>query len=72
MPYFVYRISPGRKLTLLDTFDKFKQAKDLARSLRSQQPPGNNYVVRMIFAESPKKAQMLLTDTRTARTDGDD
>ena len=23
MPYFVYRISPERKLTLLDTLDKF-------------------------------------------------
>ena len=72
MPYFVYRISPERKLTLLDTLDKFKQAKDLAHSLRAQQPPGVNDVFRMIFAESPKKAQMLLTDTRTARTDGDD
>src|SRR4030066_82305 len=37
MPYFVYRISPDRKLTLLDTFAKFKDAKDHARSLRAQQ-----------------------------------
>jgi len=72
MPYFVYRISPERKLTLLDTLDKFKQAKDLARALRARQPPGINDVFRMIFAENPKQAQLLLTDLRTARTDGDD
>lgn len=72
MPYFVYRISPERKLTLLDTLDKFKQAKDLARSLRAQQSPEVNDIIRMIFAETPKKAQMLLTDRRSARTDGDD
>ena len=72
MPYFVYRISPERKLTLLDTLDQFKDAKDLARSLRAQQPPGVNDVFRMIFAETPKKAQLLLTDVRSTRTDGDD
>lgn len=72
MPYFVYRISPGRKLTLLDTLDKFKEAKDFARSLRAQQVPGVNDVIRMIFADTPKKAQLLLSDARSARTDGDD
>ncbi len=72
MPYFVYRISPERKLILLDTLDKFKEAKDLARSLRAKLPPGVNEVIRMIFAENPKKAQLLLTDLRTPKTDGDD
>lgn len=72
MPYFVYRISSERKLTLLNTFDKFKDAKDLARSLRAQQAPGATETIRMIFAENPKKAQLLLSDARSARTDGDD
>ncbi len=72
MPYFVYRISPERKLTLIETFAKFKQAKDLARSLRAQQATDDRNVVRMIFAEDPKKAQLLLSDKRTAKTDGDD
>lgn len=72
MPYFVYRISLERKLTLLDTFDKFTDAKDFARSLRAQQGPGVNETIRMIFAENPKKAQLLLTDLRNPKTDGDD
>ena len=72
MPYFVYRISSERKLTLLNTFDKFTEAKDFARSLRAQQAPGVNETIRMIFAENPKKAQLLLTDLRNPKTDGDD
>lgn len=72
MPYFVYRISSERKLTLLNTFDKFTEAKELARSLRAQQVPGATEIIRMIFAENPKKAQLLLSDVRTAKTDGDD
>jgi hypothetical protein len=72
MPYFVYRISPERKLTLIETFAKFKQAKDLARALRAQQATDDRNVVRMIFAEDPKKAQLLLSNKRTAKTDGDD
>lgn len=72
MPYFLYRISPERKLTLIETFEKFQDARTQARSLRAQQPPGDGHVIRMIFAENPKKAQLLLSDVRTAKTDGDD
>ena len=72
MPYFVYRISAQRKLTLLNTFDKFIDAKDFARSLRAQQTSGANETIRMMFAENPKKAQLLLSDLRTPKTDGDD
>jgi len=72
MPYFVYRISPVRKLTLLDTFAVFKEAKDYARTLRTQQAADDRNIIRMIFAEDPKKAQLLLTDQRTAKAEGDD
>jgi hypothetical protein len=72
MPYFVFSISPDRKLTLLETFTKFKDAKDYARSLRAQQKTEDRNIVRMIFAEDAKKAQLLLTDLRTAKVDGDD
>jgi hypothetical protein len=72
MPYFLYRISLERKLTLLETFDKFQEAKTVARRLRAEQPPGDSHVIRMIFAENPKKAQLMLTDLRNPRTDGDD
>lgn len=72
MPYFVYRISPECKLTLLETFVKFNEAKDFARSLRAQQAADDRNIVRMIFAEDTKKAQLLLSDLRTPKAEGDD
>lgn len=72
MPYFVYRISPERRLALIETFDKFQDAKTLARSLRAQQAADDQHVIRMIFAEDKKKAQLLLTDLRNPKTEGDD
>lgn len=72
MPYFVYNISPERKMTLIESFASFKEAKALARTRRTQQAPGDQNVIRMIFAQDAKKAQILLSDRRTARTDGDD
>lgn len=72
MPYFLYRISANRKLTLLETFEKFQEAKAQVRRLRAEQPAGGGDLFRMIFAENPKKAQLLLTDIRNPKTDGDD
>jgi len=73
MPYFLYRISPERKLTLLETFEKFQEAKGVARRLRAEQPAGDAHVIRMIFAENPKKAQLCspicATPRPTATTD---
>jgi hypothetical protein len=72
MPYFLYRISSGHKLTLIKTFDKFQEAKSTARRLRAEKPADDHDTIRMIFAEDPKKAQLLLTDLRNPKTDGDD
>jgi len=72
MPYFVYRISPERRLTLVDTFIKFKDAKDFARGLRARQPADDQHKIRMMFADDAKKAQLLLADPRSSRPDGDD
>lgn len=72
MPYFVYRITPERKLTLVNTFDKYQEARQLAHTLRAELPTGSTDVIRMIFAETPKKAQLMLTDLRNPKTEGDD
>lgn len=72
MPYFLYRISPDRRLTLIETFDKYPDAKSTARRLRAEQSADDHHKIRMIFAENPKKAQLLLTDLRNPKTEGDD
>ena len=72
MPYFVYRLVPGQKPNLIDTHTKYQEARTRARSLRAELPAGSSETIRMIFAEDTSKARLLITDPRTARTDGDD
>lgn len=72
MPYFLYRITPDHRPTLIETFEKFQDARAQARRLRAEPPAGEEGIVRMIFAEDTRKALLLLTDARSARTDGDD
>jgi len=72
MPYFVYRLTPDQRPNLLETFPKYQEARTLARRLRAELPAGSPDVIRMIFADDQNKARLLITDTRTAKTDGDD
>lgn len=64
MPYYVFRLSPDKKLTLVNTFAKYKEAKDLCRQLRQTESPDNPSTVRMAFAEDEVKAKRLLADKR--------
>jgi len=72
MPYFLYRLSPGCRPVLVATHDKFQDAKSQVRQLRAGQAQGEPQQFRMIFAEDSHKALVLITDTRSTRTDGDD
>jgi hypothetical protein len=64
MPYFVFRILPGKQPELVASFDKYKDAKDTCRSLRMKESPDNPNTIRMAHAESEKLAKRLLTDKR--------
>ncbi len=72
MPYFVYHLTPGQRPKLLDTFAKYQEARARARALRAELPAASTDVIRMIFAEDPHKAVLLITDARNPKTDGDD
>ena len=72
MPYFVYRLQSGQKPELLDSFASFPEARALARQRRAELQAGSTESIRMIFAEDQGKARLLITDPRTAKTDGDD
>ncbi len=72
MPYYLYRITPNHRPALIETFEKFQEARTRARRLRAELPVGGEEAVRMIFAEDTRKALLLLTDARSERTDGDD
>ncbi len=72
MPYFIYRITPPRKLHLLDNKDSYKEAKKLVRTWRAEIRTEDDYTVRMIFAKTPQEAEKLLSVPREERVIGED
>ena len=68
MPYYVFRITEDRKLTPLNVFEKFKEAKDLCRQLRQAQTADDKDMIRMTFAKDEQEARRLLSDRRAPST----
>jgi hypothetical protein len=71
MPYFVYRIAPQRKLTLIETHTRYQEAKALVRRLRQEEASGEDDI-RMIFAQHQSEAERLLATPRDDRVIGED
>ena len=63
MPYYVFRIAADKTLTLLNTFDKYKDAKETCRTLRIAEPSGSDQI-RMAFAATERDAKRLLAGKR--------
>ncbi|MGB1110087.1 MAG: hypothetical protein ACPG4N_07010 [Gammaproteobacteria bacterium] len=72
MPYFVYKILPGKKLEPLDVFDTYRDAKVYAREQRAAAPEDADYSVKMVFAAMKAQAEVLLTTEREPRPLGED
>ncbi len=72
MPYFIYKISPDKKLGLVESFDGYQEAKQLATSMRSAQHPNDNYTIKIIFAKDSLEAEQLLTTQRERQPSEDD
>ncbi|MCA1804209.1 MAG: hypothetical protein LC646_02380 [Xanthomonadaceae bacterium] len=71
MPYFIYAIQQGptalvKHLERIDTFEKFKDAKNRARELRATTTPDDSRVIKVIFAESELEAEEKLQEHREA------
>ena len=69
MPYFVYRISQdaatsAKHLELQHTIDVYKEAKTLARSMRSQLDSADQTMIKIIFADNQQEAEQRLTELR--------
>lgn len=71
MPYFIFRISSDRKLSLVRSFEKFPEAKKNARAMRAASAAGASEVLKIIFANDPAEAEQLLT-TRRGRPPSED
>jgi hypothetical protein len=69
MPYYLFRISePDRlkivkQLDLVDTFEKFREARNAARQLRAE-TADDEAVYKVMFAESRLAAEEQLQEKR--------
>ena len=67
MPYFVYRIPEERKLEYIDTFEKYREAREITRSQRAELGKGSTVLVKMIYAKNQTEAEKLLLAPREER-----
>lgn len=72
MPYFIFKVFPGKKLEPVTRFEKFQEAKDHAKEMRKQSSADDEYSVKVIFAKTDLEAQVLLKEEREYRPMGDD
>lgn len=69
MPYFVYKIAPGvsqivKNLEPLESFEKFKDAKNFTKEKRKQEDADSGNVYKVIFAENSIDAEEKLQEQR--------
>lgn len=72
MPYFIYKIHPGKRLELVQPHDKYPAAKEHARGMRAALTPQDDYTVRVIFAKNPADAEHLILTERPPQLTGED
>ena len=69
MPYFVYKVGSAelamlKQLEHVETFDKFKTAKNFARDLRAEQSEDDAVEIKVMFADNQLAAEEMLMETR--------
>jgi len=69
MPYYVFRMETAelailKQLELIKAFDKFKEAKLLARDTRAEQAEGDTAEIKVIFADNQLAAEEMLLEAR--------
>ena len=68
MPYFVYEVSPERKLNYVEVFDDYRSAKMLCRDRRKAGEVEKGHELRMVYAQNQKEAEGLLKQKRKPST----
>ncbi len=77
MPYFIYYVTTNpsnntKSLEFIDTREKYKEARTLAREKRSEMESSPTRECRMIFAKNEVEAEKLLSAPREERVIGED
>jgi hypothetical protein len=69
MPYYVFRISDSaggfvKQLDLLDTYEKFRDAKVFAKEQRKDMKSDDTSIIKVMFAENQLSAEEQLQEKR--------
>jgi hypothetical protein len=69
MPYYVYRITDSaggfvKQLELLETFDNYRDAKQLTKKTRSEMDGSAAAQIKVMFAENELSAEEQLQEKR--------
>lgn len=72
MPYFLYKVFPGKRFEPMSEFPKYRDARDQARTLRADLPKDAEYTIRVIFAKNHEEAELIMAEPREARPLGED
>jgi hypothetical protein len=72
MGYFVYKVFPLKRLEFVQQTQQYREARDVARSMRKALQQDNDYSVKVIFAQNPDDAERLLTEEREPRPVGEE
>ena len=72
MPYFIYRIETDKKVQMIESHPKYREAKERAKGLRAEKAADDPATIRIIFAQNALEAERLLLTPREAPVEGDD
>jgi hypothetical protein len=72
MPYFVYRVHPGKQFDLVEQHAAYRDARDRARALRQALGANDDYAIKVMFAKNPEEAERLMSEEREPRPLGED
>ncbi len=68
MPYFIFKYHDNKfkSIDYVNTFETYKEAKNLLKNLRSNNQPKKLTSYKLVFAEDILEAEMLILDKREA------
>lgn len=72
MPYFVFHISPEKKLRYMADYEGYRDARGFAREQRKELSADDESQIKVIFAPNESQAQKLLLAKREPRPMGED
>ena len=72
MPYLIYKVHGNQRFEFVESRDKYPEARQVARAMRADLGPNDDYSVRMIFAANTTEAERLLREKREPRPAGEE